>query len=113
MRFEELEAEALKLPEAERALLAERLLASLGVGGSEVEDPILGLGSAPVSLDSRDGSKDHDRHLYGPVDRVPGSAKGNLRGAGGLRCAGRGLPRIHVAFAFSAALRALLANYDG
>lgn len=70
MSVQELEAEALKLPESERARLAERLLASLGARpGSVAEDPIQGLGSAPVSLDARDGSVEHDRYLYGTDER--------------------------------------------
>jgi hypothetical protein len=30
------------------------------------EDLILGLGKNPVRTGARDGSKDHDRYLYGP-----------------------------------------------
>jgi hypothetical protein len=66
MSIQELEAEALKLPESERAQLAERLLASLGPGdGPAGEDPILGLGTSPVVTGVTDGSVDHDRYLYG------------------------------------------------
>jgi hypothetical protein len=51
MSIQELEAEALKLPESERAQLAERLLASLTTRlDSTEEDPILGLGTAPVEV---------------------------------------------------------------
>ena len=63
---QELEAEALKLPAAERALLAGRLLASLTApSGSTQEDPIHGLGSAPVFIGAARGSVEHDRYLYG------------------------------------------------
>lgn len=66
MSIQELEAEALKLPESERAQLAELLLASLGSGiGSTEDDPILGLGTAPVVTGVIDGSVNHDRYLYG------------------------------------------------
>lgn len=66
MTPQELEAEALKLPEAERALLAERLLASLtGQTGPTREDPILGLGTAPIFIGVARGSVEHDRYLYG------------------------------------------------
>ena len=64
MDLHELEAEALKLPKRERALLAERLLASLKSStASAQEDPILGLGSAPVACGVSDGSTGHDRYL--------------------------------------------------
>jgi hypothetical protein len=70
MSLQELEAEALKLPEDERALLAERLLASLSIGSAPGdEDPIMGLGSAPVSCDVTDGSAEHDRYLYDHTQR--------------------------------------------
>jgi hypothetical protein len=66
MNLREIEAEALKLPEQERALLAERLLASLGEPvGPVTDDPIWGLGTAPVISGVSDGSVEHDRHLYG------------------------------------------------
>ncbi|HEX8245041.1 MAG TPA: hypothetical protein VF541_16140 [Longimicrobium sp.] len=68
MSLQEIEAEALKLPEPERAKLARRLLASLGET-AEVDDPILSLGSAPVICDVPDGSAEHDRHLYGSALR--------------------------------------------
>lgn len=32
---------------------------------ARAEDPILGLGRNPVRTGARDGSTDHDRHLYG------------------------------------------------
>jgi hypothetical protein len=63
--IQELETEALKLPEEERARLAERLLASIGRRGSPGgADPIFGLGRAPVSCGTSDGAADHDRYLY-------------------------------------------------
>lgn len=66
MSLRELEAEALKLPEEERALLAERLLASLTVRGEAAgEDPIRGLGSAPVRIGTAHGSVEHDHYIYG------------------------------------------------
>ncbi|MEW5931035.1 MAG: hypothetical protein AB1941_26525 [Gemmatimonadota bacterium] len=66
MNLREIEAEALKLPEQERALLAERLLASLGEpAGPIADDPIWGLGTAPVITGASDGSVEHGRHLYG------------------------------------------------
>jgi len=65
MSIQELEAEALKLPENERARLAERLLASLSTGAETAEeDPIMGLGTAPVITGVPDGSVEHDRYLY-------------------------------------------------
>ena len=66
MSIEEIEAEALKLPEEERARLAERLLASLN-GGTALahEDPIFGIGSSPIEIDGlTDGSVEHDRYIY-------------------------------------------------
>jgi hypothetical protein len=57
MSIEELESEALKLSEAERAELAERLLASLRGRAEEEEDeedPIMGLGRTPVSTGLRE-----------------------------------------------------------
>jgi hypothetical protein len=65
MSIHELEVEALKLPEEERARLAERLFASLHRGTVMTEeDPIFGLGSAPVECDVSDGSVEHDRYLH-------------------------------------------------
>lgn len=70
MSIQELEAEALKLPEDERARLAERLLASLSTGAEPAaDDPILGLGTAPVISGVPDGSVEHDRYLYGGSQR--------------------------------------------
>lgn len=67
MSIEELEAEALKLPEDERATLVTRLLASMSRTAITVdEDPILGLGRSPVFTGASDGAAEHDRHLYGP-----------------------------------------------
>ena len=61
MNLPEIEAEALKLPEQERALLAERLLASLSEPAAPVaDDPIWGLGTAPVITGVSDGSVEHD-----------------------------------------------------
>jgi len=64
MSIQELEDEALKLPEDERTRLAQRLLASVGHGLRAQDDPILGLGSAPVSCGTPDGSANHDAYLY-------------------------------------------------
>jgi hypothetical protein len=64
MNLREIEAEALKLSEQERALLAERLLASIGEpAGSVADDPSWGLGTAPIVSGVSDGSVEHDRHL--------------------------------------------------
>jgi len=66
MSIHEIEIEALKLPEDERARLAERLFASLGRKPVNAEDdPIFGLGSDPVDTGVPDGSVEHDRYLYG------------------------------------------------
>jgi len=67
MSIHDIEREALKLPEDERARLAERLFASLGHKTMPSgDDPIFGLGSAPVDDDDlTDGSVEHDRYLYG------------------------------------------------
>lgn len=62
MRVEEIEAEAMRLPEPERVRLAERLLAS--VPAEAPDDPIFGLGSSPVSSGAPDGSREHDRYVY-------------------------------------------------
>ena len=51
MRVEEIEAEAMRLPEPERVRLAS-------------DDPIFGLGSSPVSSGAPDGSREHDRYVY-------------------------------------------------
>ena len=69
MSLLELEAEALKLPETERALLAKRLLESLGTAddSADDDDPIWGLGSAPVSCNAPDASVELDKYLYGSV----------------------------------------------
>jgi hypothetical protein len=65
MSIHELEAEALKLPEDERARLAERLLASLGREMVPTgEDPIFGIGRSPVDCGVTDGSVEHDRYIY-------------------------------------------------
>ena len=70
MSIQELEAEALKLPEAERAELAERILASLRTSEpAEDEDPIWGLGRNPVDTGVVDGSINHDRYLYGDLSQ--------------------------------------------
>jgi hypothetical protein len=66
LSIQELEAEALKLPEEERARLAERLLASLGRAPASTEDdPIFGLGTDPVATGVRDAAAQHDHYLYG------------------------------------------------
>jgi hypothetical protein len=66
MGIQELEAEALKLSEDERAKLVARLLASMGRGSIEAEeDPILRLGTSPVYTGTSDGAAQHDRYLYG------------------------------------------------
>jgi hypothetical protein len=66
MSIQELEAEALKLPEDERAKLVARLLASMRREALEPEeDPILRLGTSPVSTGAPDGAARHDRYLYG------------------------------------------------
>jgi hypothetical protein len=68
MSIQELEAEALKLSEEQRAVLVERLTASLGSGASHHgEDPILGLGTAPVTCGTAYGSSEHDRYLHEPA----------------------------------------------
>jgi hypothetical protein len=65
MSIHEIEIEALKLPEDERARLAERLLASLSRKVSPAgEDPIFGIGRAPVECGVTDGSVEHDRYIY-------------------------------------------------
>ena len=65
MNINEIEIEALQLPEDERARLAERLLASLGRGTvATAEDPIYRIGTAPVDCDVSDGSVEHDRYIY-------------------------------------------------
>jgi hypothetical protein len=70
MTIDELEAEALRLPAAERAELAERLLASLNATEpTEDEDPIWGLGRNPVSTGVVDGSTNLDHYLYSDLSR--------------------------------------------
>jgi hypothetical protein len=70
MRVQEIEAEALKLPEAERAELVERLLASLrNSEPTEGEDPVWGLGRDPVDTGVVDGSTNLDHYLYGDLSR--------------------------------------------
>lgn len=63
MSIHELEAEALKLPLAEREELVRRLLSNLSE--EEAVDPLLGLGSEPVACGVSDGSARHDVYLYG------------------------------------------------
>jgi hypothetical protein len=68
MRAEEIEAEALKLPEPERVELAERLLASVHrIPPAPEDDPVWGLGTNPVDTGHTDASVAHDRYLYGPA----------------------------------------------
>jgi hypothetical protein len=71
MSIQNIEAEALKLPEEERARLAERLLASLSSGtSSPEEDPIFRIGRSPiVDDDLSDGSVAHDRYIYEQAQR--------------------------------------------
>lgn len=70
MSIQELEAEALKLPEQEREGLAKRLLASVGRERTPAaNDPIFGLGSTPVSTGAPDGAAQHDHYLYGAAKR--------------------------------------------
>ena len=66
MNLDDIEAEALKLPEDERARLAARLLASLGRDTAPSgEDPIFGIGRSPIDDDGlSDGSVEHDRYIY-------------------------------------------------
>ena len=65
MGIHEIEIEALKLPEDERARLAERLLASLKSGASSAqEDPIFRIGRSPIECGVTDGSVEHDRYIY-------------------------------------------------
>lgn len=66
MRVEEIEAEAMSLPEPERARLAERLFASLrALPPVPPDDPIRTLGIDPVDMGITDGSTNHDFSLYG------------------------------------------------
>jgi hypothetical protein len=71
MSIHEIEAEALKLPEDERAQLAERLLASLNSGTSLAEeDPIFRIGRSPIEDDDlSDGSVEHDKYIYQQAQR--------------------------------------------
>ncbi len=66
MSIKELEAEALKLPPAEREELVRRLLSNLIE--EEAVDPLLALGSDPVVCGVSDGSTRHDVYLYGAAD---------------------------------------------
>lgn len=66
MRVEEIEAEAMSLPEPERARLANRLFASLREWPPvPPDDPIRTLGTDPVDMEITDGSANHDFYLYG------------------------------------------------
>jgi hypothetical protein len=68
MVLKEIESEALKLPEEQRAQLAERLLASLrGQRTLPPDDPIFEIGTSPVDDEDEvsDGSVNHDRYIYG------------------------------------------------
>lgn len=68
MVLKEVEAEALKLSEEERAQLAERLLASLrSERALPPDDTIFMIGRAPIDdLDGlSDASVNHDRYIYG------------------------------------------------
>ena len=67
MSIHDIEVEALKLPEEERAQLAERLLASLGRKAPIPEDdPIFKIGISPIDDDDgvTDGSVNHDYYIY-------------------------------------------------
>jgi hypothetical protein len=69
MSIQEIEAEALKLPEAERAKLIEHLLASLNATEpTEDEYPIWGLGRNPVDTGVVDGSTNLDHYVYGDLE---------------------------------------------
>ena len=66
MTIQELETEALKLPEGERAKLVARLIANMSREEIAPEDdPIRQLGTAPVSTGVPDGAARHDAYLYG------------------------------------------------
>jgi hypothetical protein len=66
MSIHEIEAEALKLSEAEREELAERLLATVRrTRGIPEDDPIRLLGSDPVDTGDTDASVAHDQYIYG------------------------------------------------
>jgi len=68
MVLKEIEAAALKLPEDERAQLAERLLSSLrGERALQADDPIFKIGASPVDDEEgvTDASVNHDRYIYG------------------------------------------------
>jgi hypothetical protein len=66
MSIRDIEAEALKLSDAEREELAERLLATLRrPRGIPEDDPIRLLGTDPVDTGDTDASVEHDRYLYG------------------------------------------------
>ena len=71
MSIHDIEAQALKLPENERARLAERLLASLNSGtSSPQEDPIFRIGRSPIEDDDlTDGSVEHDKYIYQQTQR--------------------------------------------
>ena len=66
MNADEIEAEAMKLPEDERVRLAELILASLSRNPAPPgDDPIFGIGRSPIEDDDlSDGSVEHDRHIY-------------------------------------------------
>ncbi|HEV7589700.1 MAG TPA: hypothetical protein VGO40_16410 [Longimicrobium sp.] len=66
MNMDQIEIEALKLPEDERARLAERLLASLGSDTAPLaEDSIFRIGRSQIEDDDlSDGSVEHDRYIY-------------------------------------------------
>ena len=66
MSIHDIEVEALKLPEEERARLAERLLASLSRKAPIAEDdPIFKIGTEPIDDDDlTDGSVNHDWYIY-------------------------------------------------
>lgn len=66
MSVQELEAEALKLSAPQRAELIRRLLTRLD--GDEALDPLLRLGTEPVTCGASDASAHHDRYLYGTAD---------------------------------------------
>ena len=66
MNADEIEAEAMKLPEDERVRLAGLILASSSRNTAPTEeDPIFEIGRSPIEDDDlSDGSVEHDRYIY-------------------------------------------------
>lgn len=69
MSIQELEEEALKLPEVERLRLAERLRASVEMVEIPRDDPFWELGTDPVDGGPADGAEQHDHYIYGTPKR--------------------------------------------